>query len=81
MALRVTKAVTKNGRVYAVGELVDNPTSVEQSLGRLFKWETASDPKPAVGRLGKPALIQLAQDGGLDVAGLSKAEIVQLLEG
>jgi hypothetical protein len=80
MAVRVTKAVTKNGRVYAVGDVIDTPTSVEQSLARLFKWETVSDSTPVSG-LRKPELVQLAEDGGLDVAGLTKAEIVQLLEG
>ena len=81
MAIRVTTPITKYGRYYAAGTIIDDPTSVEQSLARLNKWETVSDPKPAVGRLGKPALVELATDGGFDVSGLTKSEIVQLLEG
>lgn len=80
MALRVTKPVTKHGRVYAAGEIIDNPTSVEQSLGRLFGWETVSDPSPQLAGLRKPQLVELARDGGFDVEGLTKSEIVDLLE-
>ena len=81
MALRVTNPVTKFGRYYAAGELIDKPTSREQSLGRLCEWETVSDPVPPISGLRKPQLIQLAQTRGLDVEGLTKSEIVQLLEG
>ena len=81
MALRVTYPVTKFGRYYAAGEIIDNPTSVERSYGRLLKWETVSDPVPPISGLRKPQLVQLAADCGLDVAGLTKSEIVQLLEG
>jgi len=80
MALRVTKAVTKHGRVYAAGDVIDNPTSSEQSLGRLFKWDTVVDPAPSIRTLGKPALVQLANERGLDVSGLRKADLVDLLE-
>jgi hypothetical protein len=79
MAVRVTKPITKFGRYYAAGEIIDTPTPVEASLARLLQWETVSDSKPVSG-LRKPELVQLAEDGGLDVAGLTKAEIVQLLE-
>ena len=80
MALRVTLPITKHGRVYAAGEIIDNPTSREQSLGRLLKWETVSEPAASIRALGKPALIQLAQERGLDVAGLRKSDLVELLE-
>jgi hypothetical protein len=81
MALRVTTPITKYGRYYAAGTIIDTPASVEQSLARLLQWETVSDPKPAIGGLRKPQLVQLAEDRGLDVEGLTKSEIVQLLEG
>lgn len=82
MAIRVTKPITKNGRVYRQGEIIDNPTSVEQSMCRLYKWEIIRDSasQPPLGKLGKPQLVQLARERGLDVVGLTKAEIVELLE-
>jgi len=80
MAIRVTTPVTKYGRYYAAGEIIDTPTSVEQSMARLYQWETVSDSKPVSG-LRKPELVELAQDGGFDVSGLTKAEIIELLEG
>jgi hypothetical protein len=80
MAIRVTKPVTKFGRYYAAGDIVDDPTAVELSLARLFMWETVDDSKP-LGGLRKPELVQLAEDDGLDVSGLTKAQIVELLEG
>jgi len=80
MTYRVTTPVTKYGRYYAAGEVIDTPTSVERSLARLFKWETVSDSKPVSG-LRKPELVQIAEDDGLDVSGLTKAEIIELLEG
>ena len=81
MAIRVTNPVTKYGRYYAAGEIIDNPTSVEQSCARLLQWETVSDPKPAIGGLRKPQLVDIAVERGVDVEGLTKSEIVQLLEG
>ena len=81
MAIRVTRPITKYGRYYAAGEVIDEPTPVEASLSRLLQWEQVEDPKPSVGKLGKPALVELAVDGGFDVAGLTKAQIVELLEG
>ena len=82
MAIRVTKPITKHGRVYAAGEIIDNPTSSEQSMRRLYQWEIIRDsaPQPPPRKLGKPQLVQLARERGLDVVGLTKAEIVQLLE-
>ena len=91
MAIRVTTPITKYGRYYAAGTIIDDPTSVEQSLARLNKWETVSDPVDAhneavaylyaLDGMRKPQLVELARDGGFDVAGLTKAEIVKLLEG
>ena len=81
MAYRVTTPITKYGRYYAAGDVIDEPTSVEQSLARIHKWETVSDPAPSISGLRKPQLVQLAEQGGLDVEGLTKSEIVDLLEG
>ena len=78
--LRVTHPITKHGRVYAAGETIDQPTSVERSLARLLKWETIVAPAPDLSGLRKPQLVQLAADRGLDVAGLTKNEIIDLLE-
>ena len=80
MAPRVTNAVTKHGRVYAAGEIIDNPTPREDSMGRLFKWETVSDPAPSLAGLRKPQLVQLAAERGLDVEGLTKNELIEALE-
>ena len=80
MALRVTKAVTQYGRYYAAGDIVENPSSTERSLGRLFKWETVSDPVASLQGMSKPELVQTAEGRGLDVTGLTKAEIRELLE-
>ena len=76
MALRVTKAVTLYGRYYAVGELIDNPTGVESSAGRIRQWETVSE--SLVGKR-KADLVQIAEGRGLDVAGLTKPELIDLL--
>ena len=80
MGLRVTTPITKHGRVYAAGETIDNPTSREQSMGRLLKWETVVDSAPDLSGLRKPQLIQLAIERGLDAEGLTKAELVEALE-
>jgi hypothetical protein len=80
MAIRVTKAITKYGRVYAVGDIIDNPTSVELSLRRLYKWETVDDSAPSLYGMRKPDLVQLAESRGLDVDGLTKPELIDLLE-
>ena len=80
MAIRVTQPITKHGRYYAAGEIIDNPTSVERSLARLNKWETVSDPAPSYSGLTKPQLVDLAAERGVDVAGLRKAEIIEALE-
>ena len=80
MAIRVTRPVTKYGRYYAVGEILDEPlTSVERSLKSLFQWETVDD--PAISGLRKPQLVDIAVERGVDVEGLTKAEIIELLEG
>ncbi len=76
MGLRVTKAVTRHGYDYKVGDIIDNPTSEQASLGRLFKWETVSE--SLVGKR-KPELVQIAEARGLDVDGLTKPELIELL--
>ena len=76
MALRVTRAVTRYGRYYALGDIIDNPTGVEASDGRLFKWETVSE--SLVGKR-KPELVQIAEARGLDVDGLTKPDLIELL--
>ena len=76
MGLRVTNAVTRQGHYYAVGEIIDNPTSMEVSEGRLRKWETVSE--SLVGKR-KPELVQIAEARGLDVDGLTKPELIELL--
>lgn len=81
MALRVTKPVTKHGRVYRHGDVIDNPTSGEQSLARLFQWETVRDSSPSLAGLRKPELIELAEARGFDVSGFTKTELVAILEG
>jgi len=76
MALRVTKAVTRRGRYYAVGDIIDNPTGEQASLGRLFKWETVSE---SLDKKRKPELVQIAEARGLDSSGLTKPELIELL--
>ena len=81
MRIRVTKAVTKYGRYYAAGDIIDDPSPLEAgSLRRLYGWEILADSEPDLGSLRKPVLVQLAEDRGLDVDGLTKAEIVEVLE-
>ena len=82
MAIRVTTPITKYGRYYAAGEIIDNPTSLEESMRRLNQWEIIPDsaPQPPP-RLGKPQLVELARERGFDTVGLTKAELVELLEG
>ena len=82
MAIRVTRPITKYGRYYAAGEILDEPlTSVERSLKNLLQWEKVDDPEPAIGGLRKPQLVGIAVERGVDVEGLTKAEIIELLEG
>ena len=78
MAIRVTNAKTCHGRYYAAGEIIDSPTSRELSAARLYGWETVVAPKP-LDKLNKPELLQLALDRGLEVDGLTKKELVDLL--
>ena len=78
----VTKAVTKHGRYYRVGEFIPDPTQTEQSLARLFGWakstgEVAADPD--LGTLRKGELVELAYARGYDPTGLLKDELVDLL--
>lgn len=81
MAIRVTNAKTKHGRYYAAGEIIEHPTSREESYRRLYGWEIVDDPAPSsLAGMRKPELIQLAEDGGLDVSGLTKSEIIEALE-
>lgn len=79
MAIRVTKAVTKYGRVYAVGDIIESPSSVEDSLCRLFKWEVVSDSAPSLSGKRKADLIELAVERGFDVDGLTKSDLIDLL--
>ena len=79
MAIRVTRAVTKNGRYYKAGEILDSPSGFEVSLGRIWGWETVTAPAPAK-RMTKPELVQAAEVRGLDPDGLTKNEIIDLLE-
>ena len=76
MAIRVTNAKTNQGRYYAAGEILHNPSSKEQSMARIYKWETVTGPKPG---LTKPDLLQLAEDRGLEVDGLTKKQLIDLL--
>ena len=78
MAIRVTNAKTNQGRYYAAGEILDNPSSRELSMSRIYGWETVVDLKP-LDKLNKPELLQLALDRGLEVDGLTKKELVDLL--
>ena len=79
MRLRVTKPITKHGRVYRYGEVIEDASSTERSLGRLHKWETLPDPEPAISSLRKPQLVQLAEDRGLDPTGLTVPELREQL--
>ena len=83
MAIRVTNPITKHGRYYAAGEIIEQPTQSEHSYRRLYGWELVDDsktePQPQK-KLGKPQLVELARERGFDVVGLTKAEIVELLE-
>jgi len=79
MAFRVTGPITKYGRYYAAGEIINEPlTSVERSLKNLLQWEKVEDPKP-LGQLNKSQLLQLADDGGLETAGLTKKQLLEAL--
>lgn len=78
MAIRVTNAKTKHGVYYAAGDVIES-TPYNDSLRRLFKWEIVSDPTPSLAGLRKPELIQLAEARGLDVSGLTKTELIDLL--
>ena len=82
MAIRVTNPKTKHGRYYAMGEVIEQPTSREHSMRRIYGWELVDDsvPQRPVGKLGKPQLVELAHTRGFDTVGLTKAEIVQLLD-
>jgi hypothetical protein len=80
MAIRVTKAVTKYGVYYAVGDVIDNPTSVEDSLRRIYGWEVLADSPPSIKAMRKSELVELAGDRGFDVDGLTASELRNLLE-
>ena len=80
MRLRVTNAKTKRGRYYAAGEIIEDPSSTEQSYGRLYKWEVVPDAPVNLRSLSKPELVEIADSRGLDVSGLRKAEVVEALE-
>ena len=78
MGIRVTRAVTKNGRYYAYGDILSSPSGFEASLARIWGWETVTVEKP-VRKPTKPELVQTAKVRGLDWAGLNKAELIVLL--
>jgi len=81
MAIRVTHPVTKYGRYYRQGELIENPSSQEHSLRRLYKWDLVEDSVPGLAGLKKSELLQLCQEAGLEVSGsMTKAELKELLE-
>ena len=79
----VTKAVTKRGRYYQVGERLPDPTPTEQSLARLYGWaklpEVAADLEPDLGSLRKSELADLAYERGYDPTGLLKDDLIALL--
>ena len=79
MAIRVTRPVTKYGHYYKTGTVIESPSGTELSYGRLYGWETVTVPEPAKKRT-KPELVQVARERGLNPAGLSKAELIELLE-
>jgi len=78
MAIRVTKPITKYGRYYAAGEVLPEPSGLEWSMCRLYGWEKVEDPKP-LGQMTKTQLLQLADDGGLETAGLTKKQLIEKL--
>ncbi len=78
MAIRVTKPITKYGRYYAAGEIITDPSGEEWSMFRLYGWEKVDDPEPLAGLL-KPALLQLAQDRGLETGELTRKQLIELL--
>ena len=80
MAYRVTKAVTKYGTKYKVGDVIETPTSVEESLRRLFGWEILDDSVPSFASMRKTDLVDTAESRGIDVDGLTKNQILDLLE-
>lgn len=80
MRIRVTKAITKYGRHYAAGEIIEAPSPMEDSLRRTYKWEILPDSNPVLGSLKKADLVEVAVERGLDVDGLTKAEILEVLE-
>ena len=80
MRLRVTNAKTKRGRYYAAGEIIEDPSSTEQSYGRLYKWEVVPDAPVNLRSLRKAELVEIAGSRGLDVVGFTMAEILEALE-
>jgi hypothetical protein len=82
MAIKVTRPITKDGYYYAAGTIIQTPTGTELSLARLWGWETVTD-SPVVRPVKKPTkpeLVQIAKGRGLDTAGLTKNELIDLLE-
>ena len=77
MAIRVTRPVTKNGRYYKDGEVIEDPSGFELSLARIWGWDRDFQP---VRNPTKPELVQTAKGRGLDPSGLTKAELIDLLE-
>ena len=89
MALRVTKAITRNNHYYRVGdEYPSRDESHAGSLNRQFVWLELVDsgPKPAVkpaslAGLSKAELLDAAQRRGVEVpAKATKKPLVELLE-
>jgi hypothetical protein len=81
MAVRVTKAVTKYGVYYAVGDIIDNPSGLHDSLRRLYGWEVLADSPPSIKAMRKSDLVELAVERGFDVEGLTASDLRNLLEG
>lgn len=79
MRIRVTRPITHYGRYYAAGEVIDDPSSTDQSLCRIYSWEILADSEPAITSLRKADLVEIAESRGLDVEGLTKAEILGVL--
>ncbi len=95
MALKVTKAITRHGRYYKVGEVFSlNTVGEEDSMRRTFphhfkataggssRQAKPSDPASAgLGGLSKTDLLALAADRGVAIPGrASKSDIRELLE-
>ncbi len=80
MAIRVTRPITKYGRYYPLGEVIDDPSSAELSLARVWRWETVTEKKSSLHGMRKPELVDLAHERGVDVSGFTVKQIIDTLE-